>query len=170
MATFKARLKRTSEYTVGGSSTAVTIPFFVFAEPMNGWTVDSATFLIDTTTMCYNSSFISHAGAIRCTHVLTWNGSTLHYKTDQSIINQLDGNQYANCRQWPCCIYPNILQFSRIVAMASGGNTVITSTGAVSFSGTLWYLGLQTGTGYNYDLDTLRIYNMIDMTILEGTV
>lgn len=155
---------------MGGSWGSATIPFFSFSSPINNWVVDRATFIIDTTTLCYNSSHVSSAGAIRCTHVLTWDGTQLHNNNDVSIVRQLEGSQWANCRQWPCCIYPDVMNFPHLIAMASGGSATIWGMGQVGFTGTLQYLGLNTGTGENLNNDVLQIYNTIDITILEGTV
>lgn len=173
MATLKARLKRNIEYNspLSGAGTFRIDSFFNFSQPINGWTIDSCSMVVDYTTMCYNVSNVSNIGAYRCTHVFAFSAGNLwQVNTDYWLpVNGLGYNKDAACRQWPCCLHLLMMMPVPVAITTGGVNNVFHGYGGELYSG-INRLGLKYGTSDYYGDQSLRIYSMIDIALFEGTV
>lgn len=171
MATLKAKLKRTIENVIeyGPSPTRITT-FLNLTEPINGWTINNAVVLIDSTLMAFDESSVSSSGAIRCTNVLTLYDGYGVIKNSWGAVEQLEGSGTSNCRVWPCCAVGSLMRFPLIYAANASTPAGVVMTPGVEIKpggNPIEYIQLYYGNSHDSDL---KFYISIDMMLFEGAV
>jgi hypothetical protein len=170
MATLKARLKRVIEPddSIDNSSTLY-YTFLDLTEPINGWTINNAVIMIDYTIMCFNNSMVSNSGAIRCTNLLTFDGTAVTNKTNWGSVDQLTGSADSHCRLWPCCTVGDMIDFPLLYGYNNPSRAVLTPNLSVNV-GDNPVEELQISISNPSDWFYFRYYITFDIMLFENNV